>query len=103
MQTNRLKSSLENTDRLTVQSSGQAVENKADRKDLSVLPDPTLLQAARQIYRAYCQACPKLVRRPTGVAIHRQTLKGKLIFTSKPILLPQECFVPFSHIESELH
>lgn len=68
-----------------------------------MLPDPALLQAARQIYRTYHQAYPKLVGRPAGVAIHRQTLRGKVIFTSNPILLPQECFVPFSQIESELH
>ncbi|HEY9850296.1 MAG TPA: hypothetical protein V6D28_12600 [Leptolyngbyaceae cyanobacterium] len=68
-----------------------------------MLPDPALLQAARQIYRAYYQAHPNLVARPTGVAINRTSLKGKLIFSHKPILLPQESFIPFSQIESELY
>ncbi|MCL1471546.1 hypothetical protein [Argonema antarcticum] len=103
MQTNPLKTSLENKDRLVVQTSKQKVEIKGDRKDFPVLPDPALLQAARQIYRAYSQAHPKLVERPIGVAINRITLRGKLIFANKPILLPQESFVPFSQIESELY
>lgn len=103
MQTNRLKSSLENRDRLAVQASQQGTEDKADRKDSPDLPDPALLQAARQIYKAYYEAHPKLPQRPVGVAIDRVTLKGKLIFSNKPILLPQEFFLPFSEFESELY
>lgn len=103
MQTNRLKSSLEDRDRLAVQASQQRIETKGDRKDFPVLPDPAILQAARQIYRTYHQTHPKLVQRPTGVALNRVTLRGKLIFSGQPILLPQEIFVPFSQIESELY
>ncbi|NEQ25687.1 MAG: hypothetical protein F6K28_42845 [Microcoleus sp. SIO2G3] len=70
--------------------------------DISALLDPSLLQAARQIYRTYFEVHPDQVQRPLGVAIDRFTHRGKLIFRSKPILLPQECFVPISQIDSDL-
>jgi hypothetical protein len=38
-----------------------------------------------------------------GVAIDRFTYRGKLIFRAKPILLPQECFVPLSQLEAEIY
>ena len=71
--------------------------------DFSALLDPSLLQAARRIYRTYFEVHPDLARRPIGVAIDRFTYRGHLLFSSKPILLPQECFVPMNQIESELH
>ncbi len=71
--------------------------------DFSGLIDPVIVRAARQIYRTYYEVHPELIQRPLGVAIDRFTLRGKLIFSGKPILLPQECFVPFSQIESDLH
>lgn len=71
--------------------------------DFSALLDPSLLQAARQIYRTYFEVHPDKVQRPIGVAIDRYSYRGKLIFGNKPILLPQECFVPLNQIESELH
>lgn len=71
--------------------------------DVPVLLDPAILRAARQIYRTYLEVHPNLTQRPTGVAIHRATYRGKLIFLDKPVLLPQECFVPFSQIETEIY
>jgi hypothetical protein len=71
--------------------------------DFSALLDPSLLQSARHIYRTYFEVHPEQVQRPLGVAIDRFTHRGKLIFAGKPVLLPQECFVPLNHIESELH
>ncbi len=71
--------------------------------DFSALLDPSLLQAARQIYRTYYEVHPDQVQRPLGVAIDRYTYRGKLIFTGKPVLLPQECFVPFNQIEAEIY
>ena len=68
-----------------------------------MLLDPALLRSARQIYRTYCEVHPDLPQRPTGVAIDRYTHRGKLIFKRKPILLPQECFVPFSQLEAEIY
>lgn len=71
--------------------------------DVPVLLDPTVIRAARQIYRTYIEVHPERIERPLGVAIDRYTYRGKLIYSRKPILLPQECFVPFSQIESEVY
>ena len=71
--------------------------------DFSALLDPSLLQSARHIYRTYYEVHPEQIQRPLGVAIDRFTHRGKLIFTGKPVLLPQECFVPITQIEPELH
>ncbi len=77
--------------------------NYTERMDLPMLLDPALLRAARQIYRTYYEVHPDLTQRPYGVAIDRYTHRGKLIFKSKPILLPQESFVPFSQLEAEIY
>lgn len=61
--------------------------------------DPKLLRAAQQIYRAYCEAHPTMIKRPTGVAINQLTYRGHVILSSKPVLLPEEFFVPLSQIE----
>jgi hypothetical protein len=71
--------------------------------DLPILLDPSVLRAARQIYRTYYEVHPEVTQRPFGVAIDRFTHRGKLIFRGKPILLPQECFVPFSQLEAEIY
>jgi hypothetical protein len=57
--------------------------------------DPSLVQAARQIYQTYYQVHPTLTDRPLGVAINRLNYRGKLVFVRMPALLPQECFIPF--------
>lgn len=66
---------------------------------LPVLIDPALLRAARQIYRAYCEAHPNMTKRPTGVAVNQITYRGHIIFSDKPVLLPDEYFVPLGQIE----
>lgn len=73
--------------------------NIAESVSLSALLDPALLQAARFIYRTYYEVHPDEVQRPIGVALDRFSLRGKLIFGAKPILLPRECFVPLNQIE----
>ncbi|GAP98900.1 hypothetical protein [Leptolyngbya sp. NIES-2104] len=60
--------------------------------------DPTLIQSARLIYETYFAVHPD-IDRPLGVAINRITHRGKIIFSGKPILLPQEYFIPFELIE----
>lgn len=65
------------------------------------LSDYTLLKAARQIYLTHRELRPDLVE-PTGVAIDRLTYRGRVLFAKKPILLPQEEFIPLNEIESEL-
>ena len=89
--------------RQVVYTSQQRIENRADRIEIPVLLDPALLRAARQIYRTYQEVHPERIQRPLGVAINRSTYRGKLIFSGKPILLPQESFVPFSQIETEIY
>lgn len=70
--------------------------------NFSALLDPSILQAARHIYRTYYEVHPEQVQRPTGVAIDRYSYRGKLIFGPKPVLLPKECFIPMNQIESGL-
>ncbi|MBD2580422.1 hypothetical protein H6G50_22435 [Oscillatoria sp. FACHB-1406] len=61
--------------------------------------DPSLILAARSIYLTYYSVHPERQDLPIGVAIHRHSYRGKLIFGRKPILLPRECFIPFNQIE----
>lgn len=71
--------------------------------DFTMLLDPSLLRAARQIYRIYYEVHPDQTQRPYGIAIDRYTHRGKLIFRNRPILLPQECFIPLSQLEAEIY
>lgn len=83
--------------------SKKQAQSKVDDTDFTALLDTSLIRSARQIYTTYYEVHPELIQRPIGVAINRFTHRGKLIFGGKPVLLPQECFVPFSQIESELY
>lgn len=67
--------------------------------------DPALLRAAKDIYALYCQVSPDRDRRrqPIGVAIDKLTYRGKLIFSSYPILLPEECFISIQDMETEFN
>lgn len=68
---------------------------------LFVLIDSALLKAARKVYRAYCETHPSTDKRPSGVVVNQINYQGKVLFSSQPVLLPQECFVPISQLESE--
>lgn len=68
-----------------------------------VFLDPILIQAARNIYRNYSSLNLPADNPPTGVVINRDNHRGQLSFSSKPILLPRECFVPLKQIESEVY
>ncbi|MGQ9838312.1 MAG: hypothetical protein ACUVRV_10190 [Cyanobacteriota bacterium] len=62
--------------------------------------DSTLVQAARQIYQFHLRYRPDVLEQPPrGVVIHRRTLRGDLIFSEFPILLPQETFIPIQYLE----
>lgn len=65
--------------------------------------DPSLLRAAKHIYRAYFESRPDYPYRPSGVVVDRYSYRGKVMFRGKPALLPQEVFVPFEQIESDLY
>ncbi len=83
--------------------SQQRAETRVEEVSFPTLIDPAVIRAARQIYRTYYEVHPEITQRPLGVAIDRYTHRGKLIFTGRPVLLPQECFVPFNQIESDLY
>jgi hypothetical protein len=58
--------------------------------EIPILLDPSVLRAARRIYRIYC-------------TLNSDNHRGQLIFNNKPILLPGECFVPIKQIESDAY
>jgi len=68
---------------------------------IPLLIEPQLLRSARGIYQTFRVLHPSQERRPFGVAIHRETHRGQLIFRNCPILLPGEYFVPMPQLESE--
>ncbi len=82
-------------------TSQQRLNNQTESIDIPVLLDPGLLRAARQIYRNYYEVHPDMPRQPQGVAINKFNHRGKVIFSARPILLPEECFVPLSQINSD--
>ena len=73
---------------------------QTSRIDFPALIDPTLIRAARQIYRVYCEVNPHLAERTTGVIINQLTYRGMLTFSSKPVLLPQECLITIAQLDS---
>lgn len=77
-------------------------ENQANLTISPELIEPAFLKNARQLYHAYCESHAEHLQRPLGVVINRINHRGKLIFSKKPVLLPQEYFVPFSQIASQL-
>lgn len=81
----------------TIEQAGVGVDDES----IMVVVDPAVVRSARLIYQTYYEVHPELTEPPLGVAINRLTHRGKLIFTGKAILLPQECFVPFEWLESE--
>jgi hypothetical protein len=86
-----------------VQASNTGANNREPNSEFPLLRDPALLRAAQQIYQAYYDGNSRLVQRPLGIAIHRETYRGRPIFSDKPILLPLETFVPLKEIESEMY
>lgn len=69
--------------------------------DHSLTTSTSLLEVAREIYTSYSQNHPR-PQKPWGVAVDRASHRGQLIFKGKPVLLPDEDFVPFSDLaESE--
>lgn len=73
------------------------------RKISQALFDPALINAARKIYRTYCNLNAQGTKKPLGVAINRESCKGQLIFKGNPILLPGECFIAINLIEAEVY
>ena len=80
-----------------IESVGVGVEDE----HLIGVTDASVVRSARLIYETYYDVHPELTEPPLGVAVNRLTLRGKLIFNGKPVLLPQECFVPFERMRDE--
>ncbi|MGH2414785.1 MAG: hypothetical protein ACRDEA_14070 [Microcystaceae cyanobacterium] len=71
--------------------------------EIPILLDPALLRSAQRIYQAHRGLHIKLNKHPFGIAIDRGTHRGQIIFNTKPILLPGECFVPVKQLETEIY
>lgn len=62
--------------------------------------DTSVLQAAQQIFETHLQLRSEMAMQlPTGVVIHRYTMRGDLIFSEYPVLLPHELFVPMDLLQ----
>jgi hypothetical protein len=85
------------------QWSGHSTEVQPNNVESPYLYDPALVRTAQQIYRVYQEVHPDRLERPLGVAINTLNYRGQLIFKRQPILLPQECFIPFEHMESGMY
>jgi hypothetical protein len=81
----------------------QEPDNYTNNRNQPALIDPALIRAAGQIYHIYCEVHPEITGHASGVAINRSNHRGKVIFTQHPVLLPEECFVPISQIESYMY
>jgi hypothetical protein len=80
------------------------VDNLSHKQlEIPALLDPSVLRAARRIYRSYCAHHPVMTKEVKGVAIDPTTFRGQLVFKYKAILLPGERFVPIDLLESELY
>ncbi|MEA5510128.1 hypothetical protein VB715_10180 [Crocosphaera sp. UHCC 0190] len=83
--------------------SPQIKDPRQQQMDSTIVLDPILLRAAQRIYRTYCVLHSKQGKRPYGIAIHKKSHRGQLIFRAEPVLLPGECFVPTKQLEAEIY
>ena len=60
-----------------------------------VLLEPEALRVARNRYRDYQEVGKRLGKPLVGVAVNSDTYHTTLIFSTKPVLLPREFFVPW--------
>ncbi|MEL6929907.1 MAG: hypothetical protein AAFO95_14880 [Cyanobacteria bacterium J06600_6] len=65
--------------------------------------DPSLIRAARNIYRSYCSLNIPTDNKAVGIIINRDSHRGQLAFNTRPVLLPRECFIPLKQIEAEAY
>ena len=81
----------------------QQVTDHPEQNPPSTLIDPALIKAAGDIYYIYCEVHPEITGQASGVAIHRENYRGKVIFRNQPVLLPEERFIPLEQIESYMY
>lgn len=65
--------------------------------------DPSLIKAARNVYRSYCNLNTSTDSKVKGIIINRDNHRGQLAFSVKPVLLPRECFVTIEQIEADAY
>lgn len=84
-----------------VYAGSRRTEDPSQPLNAPVLIDPAILKVARQVYRDYCETHASNAKRPSGVVVNQSTYQGKILFSTQPILLPQERFIPIAQIETE--
>ena len=58
-----------------------------------------LMLVARQVYDEKVRWMTLRDREPTGVVVNVETLRGELLCSSYPVLLPYERFIPLNQLE----
>lgn len=86
---------------MNLKSSARNQNSAVTQTSNMVFFDPSLIKAARNIYRSYCNLNMPADTKAIGIIINRDSHRGQLAFNSKPILLPRECFIPLKQIEAE--
>ncbi len=66
----------------------------------AALQDPSLINAARDLYATYLNIHDSRSKEPAGVVLHQHSYRGQLSFRSAPVLLPEECFVSFQQLQT---
>lgn len=88
---------------MNLKSSTRSQDSVVTQASSMVFFDPSLIKAARNIYRSYCNLNIPTDSRAMGIIINRDSHRGQLAFSAKPILLPRECFIPLKQIEAEAY
>ncbi|MGK7908718.1 MAG: hypothetical protein AB4040_16040 [Synechococcus sp.] len=58
-----------------------------------------LVMVARQVYDEKKHWFELRDRLPTGVAVNLETLRGEVLCSSHPVLLPHEKFIPLNQLQ----
>lgn len=65
------------------------------------VPDARVMRSAQAIFYVFYQVHQRFPAPPTGVVINPHSHWGKLLFSTQPILLPREFFIPIDNLETE--
>ena len=60
---------------------------------------PELILVARQVYDEKIHWLELRDRQPSGVVVNLETLRGELLCSPYPVLLPHEKFIPLNQLE----
>jgi hypothetical protein len=84
---------------IVLDKSSESSAERHPRFDRANGLDPSLVIAARKMYRTFYEVHPEVAELPLGIAIDRYSYRGKLIFARMPALLPQETFLELAVID----